>query len=85
MYKNVFNLPDVEYAVEVMLHGIDDEDVKKYKYDNELYANHIILNDGRKFELDKPGELTAFFLSSLFVFWRHFVMFVKFQKKQCAS
>lgn len=43
-----------------MLHGIDNEDVKKYKYDNELYANHIILNDGRKFELDKPGKLLLF-------------------------
>lgn len=55
LYKNVFNLPDVEYAVEIMLHGIDEEDIKKYKYDNELYANHILLNDGRKFELDRPG------------------------------
>lgn len=56
LYKNVFRLPDVEYAVEMMLHGIKEDDVKKLEYDNDLYANHIVLKDGRKFELDKPGE-----------------------------
>lgn len=56
LYKSVFNLPDVEYAVEMMLHGIQEDDLKRFEYDNDLYANHIVLKDGRKFELDRPGE-----------------------------
>lgn len=51
LYKNVFKLPDVEYSVEAMLHGITDG------YSTEEYGhNHIVLDDGRAFQLDEPGE-----------------------------
>lgn len=40
-----------------MLHDVNGHESnvdKGYGYD-ENYANHIVLDDGRKFQLDKPG------------------------------
>lgn len=55
LYKNVFKLPDVEYSVETMLHGVTDGCTTE-TYGKDSYTNHILLDDGRKFQLDKPGN-----------------------------
>lgn len=61
LYKNVFKLPDIEYTVEIMLHATDDLESKfvsneiEYANDDE-YATHIVFEDGRKFQLDRPGK-----------------------------
>lgn len=53
-------MPDVEYSVETMLHGVTDG------YTTETYAkdsntNHIVLDDGRKFQLDRAGNFAKNF------------------------
>lgn len=54
LYKNVFKLPDVEFSVETMLHGVGDGYTTEM-YGTDSYTSHILLDDGRKFQLDKPG------------------------------
>lgn len=49
-------MPDIEYSVETMLHSDINHEPSKHEYANEdQYATHIIFDDGRKFELDRPG------------------------------
>lgn len=60
LYKNVFKLPDIEYSVEVMLHSTNDQESNivfaQTEYENDdNYASHIVFEDGRKFQLDRPG------------------------------
>lgn len=55
LYKNVFKLPDVEYSVETMLHGVTDGYTTE-SYGKDSCVNHIVLDDGRKFQLDEPGN-----------------------------
>lgn len=56
LYKKVFKLPDIEYSVETMLHS-DIIEPSKYEYENDDdYPTHIVFEDGRKFELDRPGR-----------------------------
>lgn len=56
LYKKVFKLPDIEYSVETMLHS-DMIEPSKYEYENDdNYPTHIVFEDGRKFELDRPGK-----------------------------
>lgn len=61
LYKNVFKLPDVEYSVETMLHNAGDPELSGaytlHDTSNDHYASHIVLGDGQKFQLDKPGEI----------------------------
>lgn len=58
LYKKVFKLPDIEYSVETMLHCSDINEPSKYEYENgDDYPTHIVFEDGRKFELDRPGKL----------------------------
>lgn len=58
LYKKVFKLPDIEYSVETMLHSDNDYEPSKHEYENgDSYARHIVFDDGRKFELDRPGNL----------------------------
>lgn len=57
LYKKVFKLPDIEYSVETMLHCSDTNEPSKYEYENgDDYPTHIVFEDGRKFELDRPGK-----------------------------
>lgn len=51
----MFKLPDVEYSVETMLHGVTDGYTTE-SYGKDSSINHIVLDDGRKFQLDKPGN-----------------------------
>lgn len=56
VYKNVFQLPDIEYSVETMLHSDINHEPIVHKYENgDAYASHIVFEDGRKFQLDRPG------------------------------
>lgn len=58
LYKNVFKLPDVTYAIERMLHDPVDYPIQgsfiKSKIDD--YYDYIHLNDGRDFKLDRPSK-----------------------------
>lgn len=60
LYKNVFKLPDIEYSVEMMLHNNNENDGNNaytiYKNGGDKYASHIVLQDGRKFQLNVPGD-----------------------------
>lgn len=57
LYKKVFKLPDIEYSVETMLYSDIEYEPCKHEYENDdSYATHIIFDDGRKFELDRPGK-----------------------------
>lgn len=68
LYKKVYKLPDIEYSVETMLHSDINHEPSKHEYANgDQYATHIIFEDGRKFELDRPGlDLFLKKYSSLF-------------------
>lgn len=56
LYKEVFKLPDVTYAVEYMLHANSFEDVKyETEYDGP-YAKRLIVEDGRVFCFDRPSD-----------------------------
>lgn len=64
LYKNVYKLCDIEYSVEMMLHGVNEKDGITYSVfaraeyaNNDDYASHIVFDDGRKFELDRPGNI----------------------------
>lgn len=60
LYKNVFKLPDIEYSVETMLHSDINHEPSSHEYGNgDEYATHIVFEDGRKFQLDRPGNQTA--------------------------
>lgn len=60
LYKNVFKLPDIEYSVETMLHSDINHEPSSHEYENgDEYATHIVFEDGRKFQLDRPGNQTA--------------------------
>ncbi|XP_075159122.1 ovarian tumor isoform X2 [Haematobia irritans] len=55
LYKDLFKLPDVAFAVEQMLHGPNFENMEYTTETNdEGYATRIFLSDGREFELDLP-------------------------------
>ncbi|XP_013108445.2 uncharacterized protein LOC106087820 isoform X1 [Stomoxys calcitrans] len=55
LYKDLFKLPDVAFAVEQMLHGPNFENMEYTTTTNEEgYATRLYLNDGREFELDLP-------------------------------
>lgn len=55
LYKDLFKLPDVAFAVEQMLHGPNFENMEyTTKTNEEGYATRLYLNDGREFELDLP-------------------------------
>lgn len=79
LYKKVFKLPDIEYSVETMLHCSDTNEPSKYEYENgDDYPTHIVFEDGRKFELDRPGKFSkittmqpdaTFFNSNLNFIW----------------
>lgn len=57
LYKKVFKLPDIEYSVETMLHSDINHEPSTHEYENnDSYATHIVFDDGRKFELDRPGN-----------------------------
>lgn len=57
LYKKVYKLPDVEYAAETMLHSDINHEPSRHEYENgDAYASHIVFEDGRKFELDRPGK-----------------------------
>lgn len=57
LYKKVYKLPDVEYAAETMLHSDINHEPSRHEYENgDAYASHIVFDDGRKFELDRPGK-----------------------------
>lgn len=57
LYKKVYKLPDIEYSVETMLHSDINHEPRKREYKNgDQYATHIVFEDGRKFELDRPGN-----------------------------
>lgn len=61
LYKNVFKLPDIEYSVEMMLHTGSDDDLNESLFaravygNNDEYASEVVFDDGRKFDLDRPG------------------------------
>uniref|UniRef100_A0A182PWZ3 OTU domain-containing protein n=1 Tax=Anopheles epiroticus TaxID=199890 RepID=A0A182PWZ3_9DIPT len=56
LYKDVMRLPDVEYAVERMLHDPDD---KTIKYETDSEGNQLALTEnGQKLMLCKPGSGT---------------------------
>lgn len=56
LYKKVFKLPDVEYAAEIMLHSDINHEPSRHEYElGDEFASHIVFEDGRKFELDRPG------------------------------
>lgn len=56
LYKKVFKLPDVEYAAETMLHSDINHEPNRHEYElGDEFASHIVFEDGRKFELDRPG------------------------------
>uniref|UniRef100_A0A182PUD5 OTU domain-containing protein n=1 Tax=Anopheles epiroticus TaxID=199890 RepID=A0A182PUD5_9DIPT len=56
LYKDVLRMPDVEYAVERMLHDPED---KTIKYEKDSLGNqYAITEDGRKLMLCKPGTGT---------------------------
>uniref|UniRef100_A0A182TAX0 OTU domain-containing protein n=1 Tax=Anopheles maculatus TaxID=74869 RepID=A0A182TAX0_9DIPT len=56
LYSKVLNLPDVEYAVERMLH---DPEGKLLKYEkNKAGTTFAITEDGLQLELSKPGRGT---------------------------
>ncbi|XP_055370968.1 protein ovarian tumor locus-like [Condylostylus longicornis] len=52
LYKHVFKLPDITYAVERMLHATSFEEIDSTS--EGLYCRKIFLKDGRTFELDMP-------------------------------
>lgn len=55
LYKDLFKLPDVSFAVEQMLHGPSFDNMEYHTDTNEEgYATRLYLNDGRAFELDLP-------------------------------
>ncbi|XP_073833892.1 ovarian tumor isoform X2 [Musca autumnalis] len=55
LYKDLFKLPDVAFAVEQMLHGPNFENMEYTTKTNEDgYATRLYLSDGREFELDLP-------------------------------
>ncbi|XP_031628547.1 protein ovarian tumor locus-like [Contarinia nasturtii] len=54
LYKRVFRLPDIEYSVETMLHSDIIHEPSSHEYENDEYATHIIFEDGRQFQLDRP-------------------------------
>uniref|UniRef100_A0A1I8M9Y6 Uncharacterized protein n=1 Tax=Musca domestica TaxID=7370 RepID=A0A1I8M9Y6_MUSDO len=55
LYKDLFKLPDVAFAVEQMLHGPNFENMEYTTNTNEDgYATRLYLSDGREFELDLP-------------------------------
>lgn len=57
LYKNVYKLPDIEYSVETMLYSDINHEPSKHEYENgDEYATHITFEDGRKFQLDRPGN-----------------------------
>lgn len=57
LYKKVFKLPDIEYSVETMLHSDINHEPSSHEYANgDEYATHIVFEDGRKFQLDRPGK-----------------------------
>lgn len=60
LYKDLFKLPDVSFAVEQMLHGPCFDNME-YRTENneEGYATRLYLNDGRAFELDLPKNTSC--------------------------
>lgn len=67
LYKKVFKLPDIEYSVETMLYSHIDHEPSSHEYENgDAYATHIVFQDGRKFQLDRPGKLCIFFFKPNF-------------------
>lgn len=55
LYKDLFKLPDVSFAVEQMLHGPTFENMDyRTDTDEEGYPIRLYLSDGRAFELDLP-------------------------------
>ncbi|KAH8327443.1 deubiquitinase otu isoform X1 [Drosophila kikkawai] len=55
LYKMLFKLPDVNFAVESMLHPHTFEwDACDEEFDNKGYMIHLQASDGRKFKLDLP-------------------------------
>lgn len=70
LYKKVFKLPDIEYSVETMLHSDINHEPSSHEYANgDEYATHIVFEDGRKFQLDRPGKRT-----DNHVFWEFFFL-----------
>lgn len=58
LYKKVYKLPDIEYSVETMLHNDIKHEPSSHEYESgDAYATHIVFQDGRKFQLDRPGIL----------------------------
>lgn len=56
LYKKVYKLPDIEYSVETMLHSDINHEPSFHEYGHgDEYATHIVFQDGRMFELDRPG------------------------------
>lgn len=57
LYKKVFKLPDIEYSVETMLHSDINHEPSQHEYEHgDEYASQIVFEDGRKFQLDRPGK-----------------------------
>lgn len=54
LYKHVFKLPDITYAVERMLHASSFEETGSTN--DGMYCRRIYLKDGRTFELDTPED-----------------------------
>ncbi|KNC26490.1 Protein ovarian tumor locus [Lucilia cuprina] len=55
LYKDLFKLPDVSFAVEQMLHGPTFENMDyRTETNEEGYSTRLHLSDGRSFELDLP-------------------------------
>ncbi|KAM7349309.1 ovarian tumor isoform 2-T2 [Cochliomyia hominivorax] len=55
LYKDLFKLPDVSFAVEQMLHGSTFENMEyRTETNEEGYATRLHLSDGRSFEMDLP-------------------------------
>uniref|UniRef100_A0A1A9W929 OTU domain-containing protein n=1 Tax=Glossina brevipalpis TaxID=37001 RepID=A0A1A9W929_9MUSC len=55
IYKNLFKLPDITFAIEKMLHGNGFENIERFTHNAEdEYTANMSLADGRFFQFDLP-------------------------------
>lgn len=82
-------MPDIEYSVEMMLHNSNENDGNNayalYKNGGDKYASHIVLQDGRKFRLDEPGDKLKFIAVSTLNLNRSVLLIIIFFILRCLN
>lgn len=80
LYSFVYQLPDVVYAVERMLHDTPESNIiRSYNYEYDNYPERVCLADGRVFLLDRP-EFTKCILDNYLLCHFHNKNFEKLRR-----